>query len=84
VNAGLASSAQPLGGWEDPKGELRGHTIGHYLSACALASAGDTEMKARGDEIVSELAKCQTKLAGGFLSAYPPEFYDRLDKGARV
>jgi hypothetical protein len=41
VNAGLGSSARPLGGWEDPKGELRGHTIGHYLSACALGSASN-------------------------------------------
>jgi hypothetical protein len=71
LNAGLASSARPLGGWEEPKGELRGHTMGHYLSACALraASAGDKEMKARGNELVSELAKCQAKLAGGYLSA---------------
>ncbi|HWC97447.1 MAG TPA: glycoside hydrolase family 127 protein [Candidatus Sulfopaludibacter sp.] len=86
LNAGLASSARPLGGWEEPKGELRGHTIGHYLSACALrsASAGDAEIKARGDEIVAELAKCQTKLAGGYLSAYPTELYDRLDKRQRV
>jgi len=86
LNAGLASSAQTLGGWEAPNGELRGHTTGHYLSACALraASAGDAEVKARGDEIVAELAKCQTKLAGGYLSAYPTEFYDRLDKGRNV
>jgi DUF1680 family protein len=86
LNAGLASSAQPLGGWEAPNGELRGHTTGHYLSACALraASAGDAEVKARGDEIVAELAKCQAKLAGGYLSAYPTEFYDRLDKGRNV
>ena len=86
LNAGLGSSARPLGGWEEPKGELRGHTMGHYLSACALraASAGDKEMKARGDELVSELAKCQAKLAGGYLSAYPTEWYDRLEKRQRV
>src|SRR5690348_5057213 len=36
VNAGLPSTAEPLGGWEDPKCELRGHFVGHYLSACAL------------------------------------------------
>src|ERR1035438_10145311 len=86
LNAGLASSAQPLGGWEEPKGELRGHTMGHSLSACALraASAYDKEMKARGDELVSELAKCQTKLEGGYLSAYPTEWYDRLEKRQRV
>ena len=87
LNAGLASSAQALGGWEEPRGELRGHAMGHYLSACALraASAGDTEMKARGDEIVGELARCQKQLAsGGYLSAFPIEFFDRLDKGTNV
>lgn len=85
LNAGVSSSAQPLGGWEEPRGELRGHTIGHYLSACALrASAGDSEIKTRGDEIVAELAKCQAKLAGGYLSAYSTEWYDRLDNGRNV
>ena len=33
INASLPSSAQPLGGWEEPNGELRGHSMGHYLSA---------------------------------------------------
>jgi hypothetical protein len=33
LNAGLPSSAKPLGGWEEPKGELRGHSIGHYMRA---------------------------------------------------
>ena len=48
INAGIASHAAPLGGWEDPKGELRGHFVGHYLSACALgcASAGDSGAEA--------------------------------------
>src|SRR5690242_6842183 len=31
-NAGLPSSAAPLGGWEAPDNELRGHYVGHYLS----------------------------------------------------
>ena len=85
INAGIASSAAPLGGWEDPKGELRGHFAGHYLSACALgwASANDSELKRRGDAIVAGLAECQAKLnQDGYLSAYPAEFYDRLEKGA--
>ncbi|MEN3334342.1 MAG: uncharacterized protein V7641_3707, partial [Blastocatellia bacterium] len=30
VNAGLPSTARPLGGWEAPQVELRGHTLGHY------------------------------------------------------
>src|SRR5665213_2300964 len=50
LNAGLPSSAEPLGGWEAPVNELRGHFTGHYLSACALmgAQTGDDAVKARG------------------------------------
>ena len=87
VNAGLPSTAEPLGGWEAPASEIRGHTVGHYLSACALRfeSAGDPQIKARGDEIVAELARCQSKLdANGYLSAFSIEFFDRLDQGKKV
>jgi DUF1680 family protein len=81
VNAGLPSTAEPFGGWEEPKGELRGHFTGHYLSACGLmyASTGDKDIKAKGDYMVAEMAKCQEKLGGGYLSAFPTEFWDRLD-----
>jgi DUF1680 family protein len=83
LNAGIASNAEPLGGWEKPDCELRGHFVGHYLSACALsyASSGDSELKARGEYLVAELAKCQQRLSGGYLSAFPTEYFDRL--GAR-
>lgn len=87
VNAGLPSSAEPLGGWEKPDCELRGHLAGgHYLSACALsyASTGDGAIKAKGDEMVTELAKCQEKLGNGYLSAFPEELFDRLREGNRV
>jgi uncharacterized protein len=86
LNAGLPSSADPFGGWEEPKGELRGHFTGHYLSALALmyASTGDSDIKAKGDLMVAELAKCQDKLGGGYLSAFPLEFWDRLDARKQV
>jgi uncharacterized protein len=86
LNAGLSSSAEPLGGWEKPDCELRGHFTGHFLSACALmhASTGDQDIKAKGDAIVAELAKCQAKLAGGYLSAFPLEFFDRLNARQKV
>jgi hypothetical protein len=83
LNAGLPSSAAPLGGWEESTpgraGELRGHFTGHYLSACALsyASTSDASIKAKGDSMVADLAKCQAK--GGYLSAFPTEWFDRLD-----
>jgi DUF1680 family protein len=85
LNAGISSSAQGLGGWEQDTpgraGELRGHFTGHYLSANAFlyASTGDKEVKAKGEYMVAELAKCQQKLTGGYLSAFPIEWFDRLD-----
>jgi DUF1680 family protein len=82
INAGLPSTAKPLGGWEAPDCELRGHYAGgHYLSACALmyATTGDEELKTNGNIVVVELAKCQEALKeGGYLSAFPVEFFDRL------
>lgn len=87
LTAGMPSSAQPLGGWEKPDCELRGHLVGgHFLSACALAYAatGDDAYKHKGDEMVTELAKCQDKLGNGYLGAYPENFYDRLSTGDRV
>ncbi len=86
LNAGLSSPAAPLGGWEEPKDELRGHFTGHFLSASALlyASTGDNEAKNKADSMVAELAKCQDKLGGGYLSAFPAEFWDRLDRREKV
>lgn len=86
LTAGLPTSAEPYGGWEKPGGELRGHSMGHYLSALSLmyASTGDAELKKRVDYIVAELAKCQDAMPSkgfnkGFLSAYPESFFDRVD-----
>ena len=91
ANAGLpVGSAQPLGGWEQPENgqrssELRGHFPGHFLSASAqLAANGDKQAKAKGDYMVAEMAKCQQKLGGKYLSAFPTTWWDRLDKGERV
>ncbi len=86
LNAGLPSNVKPYGGWEEPKGELRGHFVGHYLSACALmyASTGDARLKQKGEAVVAGLAACQAKFPSGYLSAYPEEFFDRIEKQQRV
>ncbi len=86
VNAGLPSSAEPLGGWEDPSCELRGHFTGHFLSATGLmyASTGDEAVKAKGDTIVADLAQCQQKFGNGYISAFPESFFDRLREGQGV
>ena len=92
VNAGLPmGSATPLGGWEQPENgkrssELRGHFVGHFLSASALlyASTGATDVKSKADFMVAELAKCQERLGGTYLSAFPTTWWDRLEAGQRV
>jgi DUF1680 family protein len=84
VNAGITSDADPLGGWEAPNCELRGHYVGHYLSSCALvhASTGDVVIANKANDLVSMLAECQAK--DGYLSAFPLELFDRLRKHQRV
>ena len=86
LTAGLPSNAQPLGGWESPKVELRGHFLGHYLSGCAqtAVSARDGEIKKKADGIVAELAKCQQANGDGYISAFPPELFARLRTTGKV
>jgi hypothetical protein len=87
INAGLPSDAAPLGGWEAPKSELRGHFVGHYLSACAMlyAATGDVAVKAKADALVTGIAECQAKLNhNGYVSAFPDELFARLDQREKV
>ncbi len=86
LNAGLPTTAKPYGGWEAPQVELRGHSLGHYLTACALLyeATGDERLKTRALGIVTELRKVQQALAArgthpGYLSAFPEAFFDRVE-----
>jgi hypothetical protein len=84
MTAGIPTDADPLGGWEAPDCELRGHYVGHYLSSCALlrASTGDAPIAAKANDLVAILAECQAK--DGYLGAYPVTFYDKLRNHQRV
>ena len=72
-NAGLPVKDSVYGGWESEG--LSGHTLGHYISACAMmyASTGNREFKKRVDYIVSELERCQTARKTGYAGAIPDE-----------
>ena len=71
--AGLQPKGEIYGGWESLT--ISGHTLGHYLSACALmyASTGDKRFKERVDYIVSELALCQRARKTGYVGGVPDE-----------
>ncbi|XP_059665215.1 uncharacterized protein LOC132311346 [Cornus florida] len=79
--AGLPTPGKPYGGWEAPDQELRGHFVGHYLSATALmwASTHNDTVKEKMTALVSALAACQDKMGSGYLSAFPTEFFDRYE-----
>jgi hypothetical protein len=71
-HAGLKAKAEKYGGWETSG--LAGHTLGHYLSACALqyTSTNDKRFLDKVNYIVDELALCQSP-RNGYLGAIPKE-----------
>jgi DUF1680 family protein len=81
VNAGFPSDAKPLEGWESPKIGLRGHFVGHYLSAVSILveKYKDPIFVQRLNYIIDELYKCQQALDNGYLSAFPESDFDILE-----
>ena len=76
-NAGLQPKAPVYGGWESEPTwadiHCHGHTLGHYLTACALAyrSTGNAEYRRRIDYIADELGQCQKAAGSGLVTAFP-------------
>ncbi|MBP1586153.1 MAG: glycoside hydrolase family 127 protein [Lachnospiraceae bacterium] len=67
-------------GWEAPVCQLRGHFLGHWLSAAAafVATDGDNDLKVKLDFIVSELARCQELNGGEWVGSIPEKYMNRL------
>jgi Uncharacterized protein conserved in bacteria len=82
--AGLDAKAPKYGSWENM--EIRGHSLGHYLSAIsqAYACTQDPELFTKINYIISELKTCQDTIGTGYLSAFPDSFFTRLEKGQAV
>ena len=76
----VESPATVYGGWEDSA--IRGHTLGHYLSALSqgYAACGDVQLLASCTHIVSTLAQCQNPKTG-YLAAIPESHYDKIEAG---
>lgn len=81
TTAGLPAPGRAYAGWEDPGCGLRGHFVGHYLSAvsCMAAATGDEFCLRRARELVAGLAKCQEAHGNGYLSAFPATEFDTLE-----
>ena len=70
---------QKLGGWESLDCDIRGHTMGHLLSAMARLG-----MREKSDSLVSGLAEVQAQYGTGYLSAFGEGLIDRLIAGKQV
>ena len=81
VTAGLPAPGEAYPGWESPGCGLRGHFVGHYLSAvaCMAAATGDEFCRRRTRDLVAGLAACQSALGDGYLSAFPASEFDTLE-----
>ncbi len=84
AQAGLAPKGAVYGGWESES--IAGHTLGHYLSACAhmFAQTGDTECRRKVSYIVEELALCQAQYPDGYVGGLWRRKEGRIDPGRVV
>ena len=91
LNYGLRTTEEPLGGWEAPGSQIRGHMTGHLLSGLALtyANTNDPALKTRSRYLVGQLAAFQARATAagfhaGYLSAFPEVYFDWLERGKSV
>lgn len=73
-------------GWESPSNQLRGHFLGHWLSAAAYlyAETGDESVKHKADRIVNELALCQRNNGGEWVGSIPEKYLHLMAQGEDI
>lgn len=70
-------------GWESLSGQLRGHFLGHYLSAAAYITrqTDDKTLKNTADFIVDELYRCQEINGGEWVGSIPEKYMTLMAEG---
>lgn len=85
--AGCWGPAAPLEnghqGWECPNSMVRGHFLGHWMSAVArvVQATDDQELAGKLHRTVRGLADLQTQNGGEWALSIPPRYFDRLARG---
>lgn len=84
--AGLPKKAELYNGWEGSWSYLRGHTLGHYMTALSQAYKQTknnptlhTQVKSKIDYIISELKACQNASSKGYVFATPETHFDVIE-----
>lgn len=90
MEAGLANYTElpdfSSGGWENPVSQVRGHFTGHWLSAAAMRyhETGDAVMKARADEMIEILERCQENNGDGWVGSIPEKYLFWIAEGKTI
>lgn len=73
-------------GWESPTCQLRGHFLGHWLSAASMliAQNNDRELEAKLDIIIDELERCQKLNGGKWIGSVPEKYFEKLEKNEYI
>ena len=84
--SGRGHDSNALGGWEDLSCQLRGHFLGHWLSAAALnyEATSDAELKAKTEAILKELELCQKDNGGEWVCPIPEKYLYWIGKGKNI
>lgn len=83
---GRGIPADAHGGWESPVCQLRGHFLGHWMSAAAIhyQGSGDAELKSKLDAIINELAECQKENGGQWIGPIPEKYLHWIANGKAI
>lgn len=68
-------------GWESPSCQLRGHFLGHWLSAAStlIATYGDKSLEVKLNYIIDQLEHCQQLNGGKWIGSIPEKYFTRLE-----
>lgn len=68
-------------GWEAPMCQLRGHFLGHWISAASMiyATYGGRELKAKLDTVIEELGRCQELNGGEWAAPIPEKYFEIME-----
>ena len=80
------STAELHWGWEAPTCQLRGHFLGHWMSAASMlvATNKDRELKAKLDTVIDELDRCRVLNGGKWIGSIPEKYFGKLERNEYV
>ena len=75
-----------MGGWEASTCQIRGHFLGHWISAAAIHydETKDEELKAKAAAVIEELAICQQENGGEWVAPIPEKYLYWIGKGKNI